>query len=106
LLDRTLIIWMGEFGRTPRINPGAGRDHWPFNFTVVLAGASIKGGQAIGETAADGDGVKDKAIIPEELLATIYRAVGVDPTKEYRSNLDEKTPMVEKGAQAVKDALK
>ena len=50
LLDSTLIVWMGEFGRTPKINPNAGRDHFPAAWTTVLAGGGIKGGQAIGDT--------------------------------------------------------
>ncbi|MFO0967230.1 MAG: sigma-70 family RNA polymerase sigma factor [Gemmataceae bacterium] len=106
MLDRTLIVWMGEFGRTPRINASTGRDHWPLNFSVVLGGAGVKGGQAIGETNADGAGVKNGAIAPEDLIATIYRAVGVDPAKEIRPKGGEKMPLVEKGAQVVKEALR
>src|SRR5262249_11805329 len=54
LLDSTLIIWCGEFGRTPLINPGNGRDHWPNSWATVLAGGGINGGQAYGKTSADG----------------------------------------------------
>jgi hypothetical protein len=83
LLDTTLIVWMGEFGRTPRINPQQGRDHWCTSFTVVLAGGGIKGGQVIGQTKADGMGVAQRPVTVPELLATIYGAVGVDRTRRY-----------------------
>lgn len=106
LLDDTLIVCMGEFGRTPRINAGRGRDNWPIGFSVVLAGRGIKGGQAIGVTSADGKAVVERPITPQELLATIYTALGIDPRKEYRSNLKEDVPLVDKGTEAVKEALR
>src|SRR5262249_9381292 len=71
LLESTLIVWMGEFGRTPRINQAGGRDHWPMHFSVVLAGAAIKGGQAIGKTSADALQIDERDVTPQELLATI-----------------------------------
>ena len=55
MLDSTLVVWMGEFGRTPKINPNAGRDHFPKVFNVALAGGGVKGGQVIGASTADGD---------------------------------------------------
>lgn len=106
LLDRTLVVWMGEFGRTPRINNNNGRDHWPQSFSVVLAGAGIKGGQAIGATNADGVGVQANPISPAELHATICRALGVDPAKENRTKDGVQVPLVEKGAEAAKEALR
>jgi len=105
-LETTLIVWMGEFGRTPRINVNNGRDHWPFSFSVVLAGGRIKGGQVIGKTSPDGLKITERPVSPPELLATIYRAVGIDPTKEYKSNTDQKVPLVEKGAKALKEVLR
>ena len=80
LLDKTLIVWMGEFGRTPRINVNAGRDHYPLNFTVVLAGAKLKRGVVIGKTSDDGLTITERAVTVEELFATIYRAVDVEPS--------------------------
>ncbi len=62
LLDSTLIVWMGEFGRTPKINESAGRDHFPNAWSTVLAGGGITGGQAIGDTGADGEQVKDRPV--------------------------------------------
>jgi RNA polymerase sigma factor (sigma-70 family) len=105
-LDTTLIVWMGEFGRTPRINPRQGRDHFPICFTAVLAGAKIKGGQAIGKTSADGIKIVERPVTPAELHATIYRAVGIDPARENRAPRDEKVPLVDKGTKAVNEALR
>ena len=83
-LDSTLIVWMGEFGRTPRINANTGRDHWSAGFSVVLAGRGIKGGQAIGKTSADGFQVEERPVSAAELHATIYQALGINPAKEHR----------------------
>jgi RNA polymerase sigma factor (sigma-70 family) len=106
LLDSTLIVWMGEFGRTPRINAAQGRDHWPFSCCAVLAGRGIKGGQAIGKTDADGMRVAERPVTPPELLATVYQALGIDPTRTYRSNQNQDVPLVEKGTKAVREALR
>jgi uncharacterized protein (DUF1501 family) len=106
LLDRTLIVWMGEFGRTPRINAANGRDHWPNGFTVVLAGAGIKGGQVIGRTSADGMKIEEASVTPPDLLATIFRALDIDPARENRSEQGKPVPLVEKDARPVQKALK
>jgi RNA polymerase sigma factor (sigma-70 family) len=106
LLDSTLIVWMGEFGRTPRINKSGGRDHWPMHFSAVLAGAAIKGGQAIGKTSADALQIDERDVTPQELLATIYEAVGVNANKVIRTPDGQKIPLVEKGTKAVKEALR
>jgi uncharacterized protein (DUF1501 family) len=80
-LARTLVVCMGEFGRTPTINPAGGRDHWPVGFSLALAGGGIRGGQAVGET--DPEGKKDPAnpVSVGDLHATLLSAVGVDPAK-------------------------
>ena len=83
LLDSTLIVWMGEFGRTPTINPTRGRDHFPTAWTTVLSGGGIKGGQAIGDTGKDGMEVVDRPIAVAELYATILAALGIDPDAEH-----------------------
>ncbi|MEQ9409195.1 MAG: DUF1501 domain-containing protein [Fuerstiella sp.] len=77
LLESTTILWMGEFGRTPRINPNVGRDHFPAAWSAVLAGGGIAGGQAYGRTSEDGMTVEDGKISAEDLLATLVEAVGV-----------------------------
>ncbi|MCA8989336.1 MAG: DUF1501 domain-containing protein, partial [Planctomycetaceae bacterium] len=77
LLETTTIIWMGEFGRTPMINPSGGRDHFPRAWTTVLAGGGIAGGQAYGKTSEDGQSVVDGQITVQDLLATLCEAIGI-----------------------------
>lgn len=77
LLAETLVIWMGEFGRTPRINAHAGRDHWPHAQSVVLAGGGLPGGAVIGQTDAAGAEPVDHPITPRDLAATIHTALGL-----------------------------
>ena len=79
LLDSTTILWMGEFGRTPQINPSAGRDHFPAAWSCVFAGGGIRGGQAYGKTSDDGMRVEDGKVDVGDVLATLCSAVGVDP---------------------------
>ena len=83
LLESTVVFVTGEFGRTPKINPRAGRDHYPRAMFCLLAGGGIKGGQVVGESDAKGEGPKDKPITPDEVAATFYSALGVNPRKEY-----------------------
>ncbi|HEY3899398.1 MAG TPA: DUF1501 domain-containing protein [Chthoniobacter sp.] len=78
LLDTTLVVWMGEFGRTPKINVDAGRDHWPGCYTVVLAGGGIRGGQVIGASDSIGAYPKDRPTTPADIHATMYTALGYD----------------------------
>jgi hypothetical protein len=87
LLDRTTILWLGEFGRTPRINRAAGRDHFPNAWSAVLAGGGIRGGQAYGRTSPDGMTVEDGRIDVPDLLATLCVALGVDPDTQNVSEL-------------------
>jgi uncharacterized protein (DUF1501 family) len=87
LLDSTLIVWMGEFGRTPKINPRGGRDHFPGAWSTVLAGGGIEGGQAHGRTSADGMAVEEGAVSVPDLMATICTALGIDPRKQNESGL-------------------
>ena len=92
LLDETLVVMLGEFGRTPRIaplTPGAvpGRDHWPFVFPAVFAGAGVVGGQVIGKSDRLGAYPVSRSFGPPDLAATIYQALGVDPNTELRDRL-------------------
>ncbi len=82
MLDTTLVVWMGEFGRTPLINPSNGRDHFPAAWSTVLAGAKVKGGQAVGRTSKDGTTVEERPVTVADFLATVFTAVGVDPATE------------------------
>jgi uncharacterized protein (DUF1501 family) len=80
LLDTTLVLAMGEFGRTPHLNPRGGRDHWPGCWSVLFAGAGVRGGQVVGSSDATGGEPKDRPVSPAELAATVYHALGLDPT--------------------------
>lgn len=83
LLDTTLVVLMGEFGRTPKINNRAGRDHWPRAGFVSFAGGGVKGGQIIGATDAHGEVPADTPVRPEDVAFSMLRLLGVDPLKEY-----------------------
>jgi hypothetical protein len=87
LLESTTILWMGEFGRTPRINGSAGRDHYPAAWSTVLAGGGIKGGQAYGKTSDDGMTVTEGQTDVGDLLATLAHALGIDPRKQNLSDI-------------------
>lgn len=105
LLDSTLIVWMGEFGRTPRINAGNGRDHYPNAWATVLAGGGIKGGQVIGKTSADGTTVEDRKTSVHDLLATVCGALGVDHEKQNMSNVGRPIRIVDKSARPVTEVI-
>lgn len=85
LLDSTLVIAMGEFGRTPVINPALGRDHWPNCWSLALAGGGIKTGQAIGTSDERGANVTSRVVSMGDLYASVYKLMGVDWTKEIMS---------------------
>jgi Protein of unknown function (DUF1501) len=87
LWKNSVVLWMGEFGRTPRINQNAGRDHWPNSWSVVLGGGAIKGGIAFGSTNDDGTMVKDNKVGVGDLFATVYKGLGLDPALQIRDNL-------------------
>jgi hypothetical protein len=79
MLDETLVVWMGDMGRTPRINKAAGRDHWSFCYSVVLAGGGIRGGQVYGSSDRAAAYPSTNPVSPAELAATIYHCLGIDP---------------------------
>lgn len=80
--DETLVMVMGEFGRTPKLNTSGGRDHWPRVFSVLFAGGGISGGQVIGSSDATGESPTDRPVTPSDLVATVYTLLGIDPTLE------------------------
>lgn len=104
LLDKTLVIWMGEFGRTPRINPRGGRDHFPRAFSAVLAGGGIKPGQVLGATEEGGDAVKDRPVTEKDMFQTVYQALGVNSRKEFMSPIGRPIKPVD-GGEVVKELL-
>jgi hypothetical protein len=82
-LDKTLVVLMGEFGRTPRVNPRGGRDHWSRCRFVAFAGAGVRGGQVIGKSDSEGGVPTDRPVSVEEVAATLYHALGIDHQKQY-----------------------
>jgi hypothetical protein len=105
LLDTTLMVWMGEFGRTPEINPQQGRDHYPKAWTTVLAGGGIKGGQVIGKTSPDGTTVEGRAVSVPDFLATICCLLGFDPRKQNVSNVGRPIRLADPSAQPIREVL-
>ncbi|TWU48173.1 DUF1501 domain-containing protein [Rubripirellula reticaptiva] len=85
LLEDTVIIWMGEFGRTPRINQNAGRDHWARSWSCVVGGGAIKGGLAVGETSSDGTAVESEPYSSEDLMSTVCKGLGISTEKTFTS---------------------
>lgn len=98
LLDSTLVVWMGEFGRTPRVNPRGGRDHYPVAFNVALAGGGIRGGQVIGRTDEGGAMVADRPVSVTDLLQTFCKSLGIDPKKENIASNSRPIKIVDGGA--------
>lgn len=86
LLATTLVLVIGDFGRTPKINFSGGRDHWPRGFSVALAGAGIGGGIVVGRSDAQAGEPADRPVTIEDLGATVYKALGIDAHKEYRTS--------------------
>jgi uncharacterized protein (DUF1501 family) len=97
-----MIVWMGEFGRTPRVNPRGGRDHYPRTFNVVVGGAGIKGGQVIGKTDAGGDSVADRPVTVNDLFQTFCTAMKIDAKKENMSSIGRPIKIVD-GGESVKE---
>jgi len=87
LLKTTVVVAAGEFGRTPAVNPNAGRDHWPDCWSLLIGGGGIQGGRVIGASDKDGAYVADRPVSLGDLYATVYKALGVDWTKTYKSPL-------------------
>jgi hypothetical protein len=97
LLANTLVLVWGEFGRTPRINPGAGRDHWPGAMSVVMAGGGLRMGQAIGVTDARAEYPRERPISPEDILSTMYRVLGIDQNREYHNEAQRPLKILNNG---------
>lgn len=95
--DRVLVVVMGEFGRTPRINKDAGRDHWPGAMSVLLSGGGLKMGQVIGSTDRQGAFPTDKPFAPGCLLSTIYRVLGIDTDRVFYDAAGRPFPVLNEG---------
>ncbi len=96
-LKDTLVLCMGEFGRTPRINPNGGRDHYTRTWSAVLAGGGVKMGQVVGSTSSDGTEVKDRPIQVPDLFATIAHLLGLESGKQYDTPIGRPIKMVDGG---------
>jgi hypothetical protein len=93
LLDETLVLWTGDFGRTPKINRDAGRDHWPQCYTVMMAGGGVRRGFVYGSSDASGAYPKDNPVRPDDLSATLFHLMGLDPATEMRDPLNRPMPI-------------
>jgi hypothetical protein len=87
-LDKTLVLVWGEFGRTPRVNGAAGRDHWPNVFTTVMAGGGLKRGVVLGSSDARAEHPKERPITPQDVLATMYHQLGINREKTFKNEAD------------------
>jgi hypothetical protein len=101
LLDNTLVVAMGEFGRTPKLNTAGGRDHWPRVFSVVLAGGGVRGGQVIGSSDRVGESPRDTPVSPADLAFTIYTLLGVNPHRELHT-ADGRPVQINQGGQLIR----
>lgn len=93
LLDETLVVWMGEFGRTPKINANISRDHWPFCYTVLLAGGGVQRGARYGASDAEGAYPARDPVRPDDVAATMFALLGIDPHTEFRDILGRPFPI-------------
>ena len=105
LLDETLVVAIGEFGRSPKrgvstsgnSNTDDGRDHWPYSMSALLAGGKLPRGLVHGETDAGGDRPRDKPVSPDDVAATFYHALGIDPKTEYHTETGRPIQIVHDG---------
>jgi hypothetical protein len=105
LLESTLVLATGEFGRTPRINPAGGRDHWPQCWTVVLAGGGIKGGQVVGASDAVGGAPQDRPVMPAHIAATVYKCLGIPVDTELKTPQGRVVRLVDHGFDPIDELL-
>jgi uncharacterized protein (DUF1501 family) len=103
MLDSTLVIWMGEFGRTPTVGRQGGRDHYPKAWTTLLAGAGLKTGQAVGKTDKEGGTVVERPTSAIDFMATVCKALGIDYEKEFHTRDGRPMRVVDKGEKIVKE---
>jgi Protein of unknown function (DUF1501) len=103
LLKNTLIVATGEFGRTPKINPAGGRDHWPQCWSMLFAGGPVKGGQIVGSSDDTGGAPKDRPTTPAEVAATVYRSLGISLETELPGAQGRPIPLVERGTEPIKE---
>ena len=98
-----MVVAMGEFGRTPKINPAGGRDHWPTCWTVVFAGGGVKGGNIVGASDEIGGAPKDRPTTPAEVAATVFKGLGIDLETELPGLQGRPIRVVEQGVNAINE---
>src|SRR5215831_3176429 len=103
LLGDTLVLALGEFGRTPKVNPAGGRDHWTNCWTILMGGGGIKGGQVIGSSDSTGGYPRDRPIAPPDLAATIYKALGIDIETPLVGAANRPIPVVDYGHAPIRE---
>lgn len=94
MLDRTLVVVMGEFGRSPKVNPGAGRDHWNFCYGLMMAGGGIKAGHIFGASDRIGSRPSSNPVVPADVVSTIYHCMGISKDLDLRDNQDRPFQLV------------
>jgi uncharacterized protein (DUF1501 family) len=100
-----MVLATGEFGRTPRINPAGGRDHWPQCWTVVMAGGGIKGGQVVGSSDSIAGAPKDRPVMPAHIAATVYKCLGIPVDTELKTQQGRVVRLVDNGFDPIDELL-
>ena len=103
MLDDTMVCGLAEFGRTPKVNPAGGRDHWPQCFTCTFAGGGVQGGRAIGASDPIGAVPADRPTAPGEVIATIFKSLGLDLHAEMPGPGGRPFPLVDFGVREIKE---
>jgi uncharacterized protein DUF1501 len=105
LLSKTMVLATGEFGRTPKVNPAGGRDHWPQCWTILMAGGGVKGGQVVGASDELGAAPKDRPTTPAQVAATVFRGLGIDLATELPGAGGRPIPLVDRGTEPITELL-
>ena len=103
LLNNTMVVAFGEFGRTPKVNPAGGRDHWPQCWSILMGGGPLKGGKIVGTSDEIGAAPKDRPTTPAEVAATIYKGLGIDPHAELPGAQGRPIPLVDRGFDPIEE---
>jgi uncharacterized protein (DUF1501 family) len=96
-LDSTAVLVTGEFGRTPKVNKNAGRDHWARAMCSLIAGGSVRTGQVIGKTDEKAEGPVGEGFTPDDLAASFFQNIGIDPKTEYNANVGRPITLIRNG---------
>jgi uncharacterized protein (DUF1501 family) len=105
LMQDTMVVALGEFGRTPKVNPAGGRDHWPQCFTVLMGGGGLKTGEVIGASDEIGAFPKTRPTTPAEVAATIYQGLGISLETELPGAQGRPIPIVDRGVEPIRELL-